>query len=293
MEARAADDTLYHYTSFDRAVSILQGNEFKLTPSIGRDTEQKLQSGRRVFFMSTTRNKLGGYSLVQTDGVIFNLDGNNLSNKYKIVPVAFFRQRDRVGNAELDESEDRVMSYESTIPEATSYIKSIHVMVNTVPLEVEAKTTFTRHLRKILLYSKQYNIPIFWYNNYKNFLLQKNSVDITVSMLKTNEQPVWKKDMGHSEPSPQIKAISELLSKPTSQKLSTEASKLLSSIDASKARLRSFGRVQVETEFIRVYRSSVHTNQVKIINRYMRRNRIDTFTELVKSIEIKWDGYYD
>jgi hypothetical protein len=90
---------LYHHTSYSKALSILSMDHIKA--SYGEGSEG---------FVSTTRNKnllkqstlgLGGV------GAVFVLDGNKLSNNYKIVPWKYSAGPD--ASAVGDEDEERIM----------------------------------------------------------------------------------------------------------------------------------------------------------------------------------------
>jgi hypothetical protein len=92
---------LYHYTSKAGLKSILDSNELNITTESYRD--------HTLYFISFTRNKnfhrKGNNWNVKTDYRI-TLDGDKLSNKYKIQPFAYVPGWDYTDNWEYDWLED-------------------------------------------------------------------------------------------------------------------------------------------------------------------------------------------
>jgi len=92
---------LYHYTSKAGLKSILDSNELNITTESYRD--------HTLYFISFTRNKnfhrKGNNWNVKTDYRI-TIDGDKLSNKYKIQPFAYVPGWDYTDNWEYDWLED-------------------------------------------------------------------------------------------------------------------------------------------------------------------------------------------
>ena len=106
---------LYHYTSKAGLKSILDSNELNITTESYRD--------HTLYFISFTRNKnfhrkVNNWN-VKTDYRI-TLDGDKLSNKYKIQPFAYVPGWDYTDNWEYDWLEDESESDRRSFFDATS-----------------------------------------------------------------------------------------------------------------------------------------------------------------------------
>jgi len=113
--------TLYHFTSFDSLKNILQSNTIK--GSWGNE-------GVKGKYVSTTRDK----NLWKTDPnlgaeelqVALVLDGDKLSNKYKIRPYAYepYRVFDRSGA----EAEELIMLPTGVLPDTDQYLLGVSLL---------------------------------------------------------------------------------------------------------------------------------------------------------------------
>jgi len=105
---------LYHYTSKAGLKSILDSNELNITTESYRD--------HTLYFISFTRNKnfhrKGNNWNVKTDYRI-TIDGDKLSNKYKIQPFAYVPGWDYTDNWEYDWLEDESESDRRNFFDAT------------------------------------------------------------------------------------------------------------------------------------------------------------------------------
>ena len=155
-----ASDILYHFTSKTNLINILKKNEFNLTFSIG-DSPDFNVNRNKFFYFSTTRSKSSGF---KKGNVKLVLDGRKLKNNYKLIPVDYWRLK----SLKNSEQEDRIISDKPIIPNAINYILEIHMKDNT---EIISN-------KEIYFISKKYNIPLFFYENEKDFLLQTNNKEI-------------------------------------------------------------------------------------------------------------------
>jgi len=93
---------LYHFTTFDRLLYILQSNLLKSVN--GYRINNKIYYG-----ISTTRNKNIKLNLNHSNELLFkfhvriDLDGNLISNNYKIIPYNDFSHKTRTKNTESEE----------------------------------------------------------------------------------------------------------------------------------------------------------------------------------------------
>lgn len=128
----AGSDILYHITTVKALSNIVKTNEFQLKPAEGSVWEEKFGAS---FYLSTARSKLSTYILSKTSSTyaLIELDGRKLGQRYKVVPVDYW-ETNKTSNAEERllrrkdsyEMEDRILSRTAKIPNAKSYIKSIH-----------------------------------------------------------------------------------------------------------------------------------------------------------------------
>lgn len=147
---------LYHYTASSRAISILKDNEFRLTPAPRNSNEEEMSDGK-LYYLSTTRSKVGDYHSKQSSGVIFVLDGNKISNNNKGKAVDYWGS-----DWKKPEMEDRIFTNEPTL-EAVKFITAIHVLYTGEPSQTE------RHIEQ---QAKSSGIPVFFYDNKKSWLMQ-------------------------------------------------------------------------------------------------------------------------
>lgn len=172
----ALTDTVYHFTSVNRLYNILKTNQFITTSAVAVSSDMAINKGK-FFFFSTTRSKSTGYT---QGNVKLVLNGRKLSQRYKGVAVDYWqysKNRDDYASDEdyknslaNAEQEDRIVTNEPTISNATSYIMEIHIMIG----------KYDRIKKDVLDYiigvSKNLNIPIYFYDSWRqNWLLQNKS----------------------------------------------------------------------------------------------------------------------
>lgn len=121
---------IYHYTTFENGLKILQSNELKA------DHAAYSTNTNPIYAVSFTRDKrfhdnhnigFDVSSLGQTPQVRFTVDGNKLSNKFKVQPYsqqgAF--SKDKKGF----EAEERVTSNKPFFIPIISLIKSVDILI--------------------------------------------------------------------------------------------------------------------------------------------------------------------
>jgi len=185
---------VYHAVGSSRdALSILTQNKFKLTASSGTDTERALQKGGRQYSLSTTRHKFGGFHLGTSDlGIMFNLDGTKLAQNYAGKAVDYWGAdwygppgSQKKGYQEK-EAEDRIYSHKPFIPNASKYIKEIHMYL-TPEGEERYKGNLVNlvHLRRMLIAAKRRGIPTFTYTSKTDWLQQNKRKAVNPSKIKS------------------------------------------------------------------------------------------------------------
>jgi len=158
---------LYHSTTLQAAATIVASNKFKLSATYANSSELDTGS-KKLFFLSTTRSKTGGYTIANAypsnfGTVVMVLDGQELSYNYSGDPVEYWGRSILKSHPKKNEMEDRVYNDEPFIPNATKYIKEIHILL---------KDAITPRARKSFIILKKSNIPIWIYNNEQSFVLQ-------------------------------------------------------------------------------------------------------------------------
>lgn len=158
---------LYHATSLDVASKIIGDDVFRLTTTYANASEMSTGS-KKLFFLSTTRSKSGGYTVASTTphdagNVVLVLDGQALSHNYTGDPVEFWGREFLNISPARDEMEDRVYNDEPTIPNASRYIKAIHILF---------KDKLNQQARTSLIVLMRSGIPVWLYQDQKAYLLQ-------------------------------------------------------------------------------------------------------------------------
>lgn len=149
--------TLYHITSIYNLANILQKDRFELKPVEGTDYEKEI-SKKASSYLSTSRSPTSDYFRrnASVHSVIIVLDGNLLGQKYSGGPVDYWGP---TMNKDNDEMEDRVFSKTPFIPNATSYIKELHVLRD---LEGNPKT-YAKQIFSVYKQALLKKIPLFLY----------------------------------------------------------------------------------------------------------------------------------
>jgi hypothetical protein len=113
--------TLYHFTSFDSLKNILQSNTIKGSWG-NEDVKGKYVSTTRDKNLWKTDPNLGAEELQ----VALVLDGDKLSNKYKIRPYAYepYRVLDRSGA----EAEELIMLPNGVLPDIDQYLLGVSLL---------------------------------------------------------------------------------------------------------------------------------------------------------------------
>jgi len=124
---------LYHYTTFESGLKILQSNQLK-SGEVDDSTKTK-----PIFAISFTRDKrfhnnhnvgFDVSSFGQRPQLRFTVDGDKLSNKYKIQPYAQIGGSGRFEKERKEfEAEERAVSNKPFTISILTYIKSVDILV--------------------------------------------------------------------------------------------------------------------------------------------------------------------
>lgn len=231
----AATDVLYHSTSILSAANILKSKEFRLTSSVGTDTERKMHSGDRFYYLSTARTKINDYALHNTGsaGVTFVLNGRWLTNRYKAVAVDYWeswwiKQREHGATDRTREAEDRIFSYDPDIPfsgNENKLILALHILIK------EAYTVEEAVIKTILIFAKRYGVPVYFYKDKKAYIMQDIRKAIPTSEVMDLVRTTPKSETNRSSISKDwLKKYRELLQAPDKSTLSKDAKYILDNI---------------------------------------------------------------
>jgi len=162
---------LYHTTFLKNVASILETDEFRLTPSFKNSAEFRIGS-KKLFFLSTSRAKDNDYNNTKFANAFFSdeiacilvLDGKALSNNYSGNPVDYWQTYDKKYLSKKTEMEDRIYSDKPIIPNAKRYIREIHVLFKDGEISLRD--------RKYVIELKKSGIPIWLYDEEYTFEYQ-------------------------------------------------------------------------------------------------------------------------
>lgn len=222
---------VYHFTRLYNAAQILSDARFQLTVSSGTDTELALQKGNKPYYLSTTRSKVGDYTLHNffKDGVVFVLNGDWFNQRYKGGPVDYWGgtrlQSSETGlKGRYSEMEDRVFSDKPYIPlpkDPKQVILAVHILY-----KPDNDTRRNPYMRKLLTKVKQMSIPHYVYDDEKAFVLQdtRKAIPIDSAFIAqiSQQDPILDKPWPARQPTDYLKGWREIYHINDKNKLSKE-----------------------------------------------------------------------
>lgn len=163
-------DMVWHFTHPNIAAKIIDQNKFELT--IGASADASKFAGKRPYFLSLARQKLGGYG--KNYACRIQLDGKKLSQKYKGGAFDYWQMSSPTGPLS-DEFEDRLYSFEPSIPNAKNYIVKVDalLMIDTI------YQNNTEHVVELIDSCLKQNIPCFLYRDKKKFESDRGGEKVT------------------------------------------------------------------------------------------------------------------
>ena len=216
-------------------MKILQQDKIRMRPYVGQEAEIAIGKNKKLYFLSTTRSKRGGYTTANKNYGVFTLDGRKLAQRYKGSPIEYWGADTRNIDPErrTTEMEDRIYGDKPEIPNFSKYIKDVHIMIDDTDLDDKQK----RRMRATMIAGKKRGIEVYFYNSPNDFLNhnKRKAIKIDVKSLKTpavepggfggssRMKQMVKKDLG---------PILELILSPVTSKLSKDAKETLRNIEA-------------------------------------------------------------
>lgn len=188
--------TIYHYTTFEAGLKILQSNQLK-SGEAADSTKSK-----PVFAISFTRDKrfhdnhkvgFDKTSWGSKPQIRFTIDGNKLSNKYRINPYAqksFWDDNSFNKGTKGFEAEERIIGNKPFSVPVIPYLKSIDILIEykkpTDESDWEEIMGYEEYMpirAKIIKFAQDKNIPI-------NLIVNKNGDPLPDKAKKTIIQKI-------------------------------------------------------------------------------------------------------
>jgi hypothetical protein len=283
--AEGSSDILYHMTDKRAAVKILKNNKFILMPAfVG--PEKEYSEKNKIYYMSMARSKSSSYFEVFGESpVLFVMNGRKLKQQYRIKPIDFFSDlSDGVYSGQpserstgYSEMEDRLISKTNTL-NTKQYVTEIHTIL---PSEKSPNLLYAFLIWK---YGKKLGIPVFFYDNYKNMMMSRNSIKFDykkyANILKIKTEPVVQK-MVHR----QFKPYRELLLVKRYNQLSEEAKNLLKSFHSDQS-----SAINKMERFVKKY-SKTAPSELKEFYDLLIKNRFKTYEDYIDFVLMRFDYY--
>lgn len=229
----AATSELYHNTGLYAAGKILENGYFQLTASAGTASELQFHKPGKFYYLSTTRSKVGDYTLhnYHIEGVVLNLNGNWLNQRYQSAPVDYWeRSWSKTGSQRTSEMEDRVYSKKPIIPlpdPVTKLITSIHVLFEIDKIKMSLDEARFIRLRRLLLNAKKLHVPVYVYKTPNDWITQNPNKRIETASLVKLMKPRKPELSWPRYPRDYFKDYRELYYKNDMNQLSPSAKKLM------------------------------------------------------------------
>lgn len=288
----AISQRVYHYTSVNSALQILETGEFRLSSALGHIEELHAPPGY-YYFLSTTRTLTGGYhTMVGHSAVMFNLSGDFYNRITKGAPVDYWQ--DRAPNPDVarrrHEAEDRIFSRTETLP--IDGITSVHVFVRaaTEKERVRYGTAVPARVRKLLIKAKIAGIPAYLYEDENAWRRQSESGRVSVSnatTLKGQEQST-RGDQGRRFYARGLRPWLELMFVDDKEKLSREANSLRYDLQYSSYHMRNdLSALKNDLHNASKHGQAEYQGVVRIVD-FMRQNKLKSLDEFAQFLVRKW-----
>ena len=286
---------VYHSTRLYNAAQIMNDGRFRLTASPGTDTERKLQRGNKQYYLSTTRSKVGDYTLhnFHSDGVVFVLNGDWFNYNYKGGPVDYWAghrlKSNEVGlKGRYSEMEDRVFSDEPFIPlpkDPKELIKAVHIL-----FKPDKDTRRNQYMRTLLMRVKQMGIPHYVYEDESAFLLQdtRKAIPIDKAFIAkiAQQDPLLDKPWPARQPTDWLKGWREIYYAKDKDSLSKEGKRAVDKVlyylkDAYSGLSADIHNVKAKAD----------PGLIKLL-KIFKKMGINSSSQYVDAMRIKWEPIY-
>lgn len=172
----SASQVLFHFTGIKNATTILVGKA-QLTPTvIGSDTIVKSQ-----YFLSLTRSRMGRYHANSPQGVLFELDGKKLAQRFKFATVDYWQMNSTPRlRHDSNEMEERLLA---RVPELDLKPYLTRICVVAPPSSL---TPYSVRIFK--MYSRKLGIPVEFYTDSKHWQTSNKAKMVDASVLVRQPQ---------------------------------------------------------------------------------------------------------
>lgn len=285
------EPTLFHFTSLDRAHSILSNRRFDLSTGAGTKSDRDERTPDNAFFLSTSRSASGDYAQKNSyhSGVNFELNRDHLASRHKIISKDYWSGWPR----KQSEQEDRVIHSDPHIhfPEKSkNLVKAVHVFhdfskdSNAADDWDKQRVGFSHaHVRRIMIEAKKQGIPVHLYDNKNHFLTTNTDKSVPVSSVNLKGQA----PSGRTRVSDYLKRYRELaLTKATSFSNTKHNKRLWSTPSASAIEADIHYAVKSGDEF---HRKSLYKT-LNVMKQANAKNP-EAFATHIKNIWDKKRGY--
>ena len=283
--AESLSRVVYHYTTLHAANKILQSGNFELSSTPG-SVEQQYAPAGRMYFLSTTRTKTGGYHQgSRWSKVMFVLDGNWFNQRYKSGPIDYWGDRAGAYSGRTSEAEDRVFSAEPTIP--IDGVSAVHVFVDTNELDsMNDNLAVNRAMaRKGLIAAKTRGIPAYFYTDHNAWLRLDTRKTSDVSKLTGQLSPSYYRGMRRRT---YMQNWLELMGATAVNQLSKDADKTRYNLNYDYEREQAAQALANDMSNARRPDSGPERDTAVKIIRYMNKHKLNTVRQFVDHIAAKW-----
>lgn len=178
----SATGTLFHFTNVRAAISALE-TKLLLSPVAMTKSDSILKGA--LYFLSMTRSRFGRYHRNDSRGVLFELDGTKLNQKFKIKPVDYWQFFSTPAlRADSDEQEERLVCDKPSI-DVRPYLKSISLLIDNRKIDKMTLRLLNMHARKL-------GVPLHVYNDPQLFKLGRDKGRLSIEEAVDKQAPAPK-----------------------------------------------------------------------------------------------------
>lgn len=268
----------YHYTNAAAAAKILQTGEFELSSVLGSIEQQYAPKGK-LYFLSTTRTRHGGYhSMIGGSAAMFVLNGDWFNQHYVSRPVDYWENRDPAKVSHRPhEAEDRVFAKDPSMP--IDGVSAVHILV-------KPDSDHGSWARKALIAAKQRGIPAYFYEDetaWRN-LDTRRAVPITDRPTLRGQERLRRGYDRRAYLQPWL----ELIQSTDRKQLSRDADKLRYSLSYDYDRRSAAQGLGNDLSNARKPNSGPDREVAVKLIRFMQQHQLNTLAELVEFLANKW-----
>lgn len=177
-------DKVYHITTIENALNILQSDSFKASKVYAKDKEKEINPEGYDYYMSTARVRNSIYIRDHASSfseVMFVLDGDKLNQNFKGKAVNYHAGSSHSPTRRYSEDEDRVFLRKPFIKNFSKYIKRVDIFIK--------ESTNSNNInwiaaRKIILQCKKYSIDYLIFNKRGDFVKGDKKLSIPFEDVK-------------------------------------------------------------------------------------------------------------